>query len=387
MSAAYRRGRNFSIRLPLRAGGTKIVGTGTRDRATAKAMQRMGEDLKGRHDWTLLETVTLEPNRTRRHLALGRLFAAFRANTLEQLRATMTDIDLTQHIPAWQDTLRARLSAGSRMVDRYVAIVRTLMPDGAAFPRSALTSAAIAAWQASAPSVPGRAKSGQSMRIQRRLALSSFCRYLVDVDILTRNPVKDVRGAGKLEPKVVWLSLPDMMRLIDAHPEPYRTLSMLLHGTGLEIGAALALRKRDLIPEHRAIRAPGTKNFQRDRVARVRAFAWPAIEQHARGLLPAAKLFEGISYYMAREAHVAACTAAEIIAGYTLHSARHSFSVQLRQEGVPFELIASNLGHKDTSEVQKCYGRFTVDVDQWAVWEGRIERHAADEKSRTRGAK
>lgn len=88
-----------------------------------------------------------------------------------------------------------------------------------------------------------------------------LCRYLVDIEILPRNPVKDVGGAGKLEPKVVWLSVPEMMRLIDAHPEPYRTLSMLLHGSGLEIGAALALRKRDLIPEHRAIRAPGTKNF------------------------------------------------------------------------------------------------------------------------------
>jgi hypothetical protein len=84
------------------------------------------------------------------------------------------------------------------MVDRYVAVLRTLMPKGKPFPRSALTSAAIAAWQASAPTVATRAKSGQSMWIQRRLALSSFCRYLVDVDILQRNPVKDVRGAGKL---------------------------------------------------------------------------------------------------------------------------------------------------------------------------------------------
>jgi hypothetical protein len=50
-----------------------------------------------------------------------------------------------------------------------------------------------------------------------------------------------------------------MMRLIDAHPEPFRTLSMLVHATGLEILAALALRKRDLIPDRRAVRAPGTK--------------------------------------------------------------------------------------------------------------------------------
>lgn len=387
MSAAYRRGRNFSIRLPLRTGGTKIIGTGTADKATAKAMLAMGLDLKGKLEWSLLETVTEATTRTARRLALQRLFHAHRTGELEKLRATMTDIDLTAHIRAWQDTLRARLSQGSRMVDRYVAVVRTLMAEREPFPRSNLTTAAIAAWQASAPMNAARAKSGQSMRIQRRLALSSFCRYLIEVGLLARNPVKDVRGAGKLEPKVVWLSMADMMRLIDAHAEPFRTLSILLHGTGLEIGAALELRKRDLIPEHRAVRAPGTKTFQRDRVARVRAFAWPAIEQHARGLLPNARLFEGMTYNHAREAHARACRAAETKKGYTLHSARHSFAVQLRQEGVPFELIASNLGHKDTSEVQKCYGRFTVDVDQWAIWEGRIERNAADERTNVRGLK
>jgi len=59
----------------------------------------------------------------------------------------------------------------------------------------------------------------------------------------------------------------------------------------------------------------------------------------------------------------------------------------LPQEGVPFELIASNLGHKDTSEVQKCYGRFSVDVDQWDVWKGRIARNAIDERTRARDTK
>jgi integrase len=149
---------------------------------------------------------------------------------------------------------------------------------------------------------------------------------------------------------------------------------------------ALALRKRDLIPDRRAVRAPGTKNANRDRVARVRAFAWPAVEAHVKDLLPNAKLFDGVTYAHARTAHVAACRAAEI-GGYTLHSARHTFAVQLLQEGVPGALIASNFGHKDNSMVQTCYGRYKVDVDKWAVWEGRIERHAADERVGKRDAK
>jgi hypothetical protein len=115
--------------------------------------------------------------------------------------ATKNDVDLAEHIAAWQDTLRGKLREGSRMVDRYVAVVRTPMPEGQPFPRSALTTAAIAAWQASAPGVRRRAKSGKSMPIQRRLALSSFCSYLKVIEVLQRNPVKDVPGAEKLEPK------------------------------------------------------------------------------------------------------------------------------------------------------------------------------------------
>jgi hypothetical protein len=56
-------------------------------------------------------------------------------------------------------------------------------------------------------------------------------------------------------------------------------------------------------------------------------------------------------------------------------------------QGVPHALIASNLGHKDVSEVMHCYGRFAVHVAQWAVWEGRIERHAADERGAATGRK
>ena len=149
---------------------------------------------------------------------------------------------------------------------------------------------------------------------------------------------------------MVWLSVDEMMRLIEAHPEPFRTLSALLHGAGLEISAALQVRKRDIDAARHAIRAPGTKKFNRDRVARVRRFAWPYLEALARGLLPAATFFEGITYDQARRSLVAAREAAGV-GEYTLHDARHTFAVQLLQEGVPHALISANLGHKDESEV------------------------------------
>src|SRR6185437_15605362 len=103
MSAAYRRGRNFSTRLPLRTGAWKVISTGTTDKATAKAMHAMGVALRARHEWALLETVTLQPSRRRRRAALVKLFDAHRANALERLRGQLDDVDLAAHIGRWQD--------------------------------------------------------------------------------------------------------------------------------------------------------------------------------------------------------------------------------------------------------------------------------------------
>ncbi|MGI9076097.1 MAG: hypothetical protein ACR2G6_02065, partial [Gemmatimonadaceae bacterium] len=187
----------------------------------------MCKTLVDKHRWPLLELVTEERSARRRRERLVALFEAFRTEKLETLEQTLDVVDLTDFIPAWQDTLRAQLRQGSRMVERYVAVVRTLMSEGKPFPRAQLTPACVAAWQASPPQAPWRTKSGQSMRIQRRLALSSFCSYLVDIKVLTLNPVKQVKGAGSAKPKVRWLDVDDMMRLIEAFPEPYRTLSAL----------------------------------------------------------------------------------------------------------------------------------------------------------------
>ena len=374
MSAAFKRGRTFYVRFPLENGSSIRIATGTTSRTTANAIRAMAVKLAGRKEWTLLKTVTSAASLKARRHALERLYRADALGELEQLRTTLNDVDLTEHLDAWQNTLRARLSTASRMVDRYRAVVETLVIPGQPFPRSALTPAAIAAWQASPPSVARRMKSGQSMRIQRRLALSSFCTYLVETGILARNPVRDLRGAGKAGVKVVWLPDADMHRLIDALPEPYRTLELLLHATGIEIGTALRLRKRDVILEQRAIRAPGSKNANRDRVARVRAFGWERIVSYVRDMLPGALLFDGVTYELAPRAHVAAIRATGLPSDYTLHSSRHSFAVQLLQESVPAQLIASNLGHRDTTMVTTVYGRYSPAVDEWSRWEANVAR-------------
>ncbi|HKH93542.1 MAG TPA: hypothetical protein VKA54_17195 [Gemmatimonadaceae bacterium] len=61
-----------------------------------------------------------------------------------------------------------------------------------------------------------------------------------------------------------YLSLDNVRALASAQSEPFRTLSLLLHATGMEVSVALALKKRDIDMMRREVRARGTKSMARD---------------------------------------------------------------------------------------------------------------------------
>lgn len=96
------------------------------------------------------------------------------------------------------------------------------------------------------------------------------------------------------DPRVNYLETDEARRLADAQPEPYRTLSALLAGTGMDVNTALELRRRDVDVETREIRARGTKTYTRDRVIRVAEWAWPYLAQRLTAKLPDARLLDGI---------------------------------------------------------------------------------------------
>src|SRR5436190_22100118 len=94
-----------------------------------------------------------------------------------------------------------------------------------------------------------------------------------------------------VQPRVRFLDEPDLIRLAKAHEEPFRTLSALLAGTGIEVSVALGLRRRDVDTLTREIRAAGTKTYSRDRVVRVADWAWPYVENRCSAMHPDAYLF------------------------------------------------------------------------------------------------
>lgn len=86
MMVFRRRGRpTFYVRLPTRTGWERRS-TGTADRATAKAIERILEDLgpRGKRAWDLLDAVHEDT------LSLGELFDAWRMDDLERLRRRVT---------------------------------------------------------------------------------------------------------------------------------------------------------------------------------------------------------------------------------------------------------------------------------------------------------
>jgi integrase len=155
-----------------------------------------------------------------------------------------------------------------------------------------------------------------------------------------------------------YLDLPDILRLVEAQPEPFRALSAFIHATAAEITPALRVLRRDIDIDRMRAHIPGTKTHSRNRhEVLVSEWAKPYLVERLRALHPNAPVFEGVDRYAAYAQHMAACEAVAI-QDYTMHDARHSWAVRARQAGVDFEVIARQLGHKGITQVVTVYARF-----------------------------
>ena len=373
-----RRGRpTYYLKLPTRTGWIQRS-TGTSDRATAKGIERMLVDLgpKGKRAWDLLDDVAAD------RLTLGELYDAWSTDDLAGLRARQVDVDLADHITGWQAWLADRVTRDTAA--HYLAYLRTLIPADQHFWRSEFTGPAIARWLATRTSLPQkRAKSAKGSRRQpdpvprpvsggtkRRYlaAVLSFTAYLVELGILSGNPLRDVSAPPAAAPRCSFLELPDVQRVVEGAPEPFGAIYALAYGAGLEISAILALVESDIDSAARQVRGRGTKAWTRDRIARVADWAWPWVEAHLRGVLPGERVFRGVDRWQAAHVHRERLRALGLV-GHRLHDARHHWAVRMARAGAPFELIARQLGHRDVAMVAKVYGRFKPDTEERDRWE------------------
>jgi integrase len=234
--------------------------------------------------------------------------------------------------------------------------------------RSELTTRRLVRWLAGLPV-------GTSTKRCYRSGVSSFFQYLKLVGVLHRNPMRDVDAPAAGPPRERYLDHGDVLRLVEAQAEPYRTVSALIHGAGLELTVALGLTRADVDTERRRVRARGTKMARRqgkrarDRYARVEAWAWAYLERHlaANPGLPAADLFPGVSPKMARARHREACRRLGIT-NYRPHDARHTYAVRAIRAGASPRVVSKQLGHVDEQMVMRVYAKHEPDDSDYH-WE------------------
>jgi integrase len=369
----------YRVKVPNRNRAWRDRATGTRDRPTANAMQRMVDELgpQGKRDWELLEAVFYG------RISLPRLYDAYADRQLDQLRAELNDLDLAVHVDAWQEWLPGHVKPATQ--DRYLVHLRTLIPERAPFFRSQLTKAAVSTWVAQRTIAPRGAKSKALPRPANRAtkrkyfaAVQSFVGYLLEIEVLTESPIASLSPPAANDPRVEYLELEDVLRVVHGVPDRFRALIAFLYGTGCDLSTALTLRRRDVLrPDEREVRARGTKRRNRDRVVVVAEWAWPLFEAALANLLPDAPLFPGISRYLASDAHRTTVKALELYRpGITVHAARHHYATRMLRAGTPVGTVAEQLGI-DPSVCLKVYGPFVRNSEEVRGWDQKAARKEA----------
>ena len=278
---------------------TLRLSTGTTDRDTARAIERAMRGLVKERAWPLLDAVAAG------RLTVGQVYDAHRHERLAALERSLDEVDLAAHVAGWQAWLTDRVATATGA--RYLAHVRTLIPEGPPYLRSAFTADRIAEWLATrtmlaqkrrssthqsrrTPDAVPRPASGPSKR-KYRAAVQSFAKYLCEIRVLVSNPVRDVTAPPANKPRCRFLELPDVLRLVEGTAPPFRGIFALAYGAGIEISAILALTESDIDARAKIVRARGTKSHARDRLARVATWAWPFVAQHLATLTPGERVF------------------------------------------------------------------------------------------------
>ncbi len=370
----YRNGKRktWLVTLPTGNGLRKRISTGTTHEPTAKRFERMILDLgpKGKRD-SLLDRVADGS------LSIGTLYDYWNAENLPALRTSLADVDIEPFIELFLKRHSDHVSPST--IENYRHKLRLLMPEGEPFPCSLFTVSTLDSFitnydgrrpikqKAGSPSSERKAIMSPTKR-KAHAALSQFAAHLVRHKILPHNPLRDLKAPPSNRPRIQYLEIVELRKLVEAQDEPFRSFAALLAGTGIDVSSAFPLRRKDLDIETKRFRAPGTKNHNRDRVVTVAEWAWQIMEADILLLGPSDLLFPAMTVERARKSHETACELLGI-ENYTQRDHRHTYAVRALRAGTPAEIVARQLGHCNTAMVTQVYGRFVPDGEEVAKWE------------------
>jgi len=356
--STYRRGAIHWGRIKNRAGVRSRVSLRTKDGATAGRLQKMLDALADQHRWIALSALTDGT------VTIGELWDAYTRSRIPALEQSLTDgtrgVDLSPLVDQWAQRMARKGKPSAALQTKYVTQVRRLIPDGTPFLSTEFTTPVLSKWL-------------HSLRISQpnryQAALSRFAGFLIESGVLTLNPLTFVERASEAPPRVVSLRTEEVDRLLECLPDRDRPWHALMSATGAEWGAIVAARAGDLDVDKAVFRARGTKRDHRDRLVKIRpGKALEIVRSYFQkaGLAPGAALFPQARHRTALDRLKKACAAARL-PRITIHDWRHVYAVQAVREGMPYHLIANQLGHSNTLMVQKVYGRFKPDLRDLGV--------------------
>ena len=299
MSAPFRRGRYWTVKVQSNAGKWVNKTTGSTDKRLAVRIARMLDHLgpQGTRQVDLLDLVI------EKRLSVGQLYDAYAADDLDELRARLRNVDLSEHIAAWRATLRGRHLAEDT-VAHYELYARSLMPDGRKFLRSDLTFARISQWLAGLRVGPSTAR-------KYHASLSSFCQYLLAAGVLDRNPMRDVKAPQASQPRLRFLRMGMRSSQYLRNSRSPIGLSRPFCTERVWICRSVSRSPRgDLDPARQEVHTRRTKTKRPIQPLKVDDWAWPYVQRHSRSSTKGAPLFPGINRWRASDKHREACEAA-----------------------------------------------------------------------------
>lgn len=352
-------GPTWKLRVVAKDGTARVVSTGTTDRDVATDIEAMVRRFKKRRQWAALDAIV------HGRLPLGEVYDADCAGTLDALLARREAADLSPMVAQW---------ASEGADAKYVAQVRRLIPAGRRFPVTGFTRARISTFLATltrhhrmiAGKDTGQPASDRTKN-RHRAALSAFAGWLIEREVIDANPVRDVKARRDPGPQEIHLTPKQARALVAALPRgQQQALEAWMAGTGVELGALLNARRRDVDATERTLHCfPGYesrrgKTKYRGRVVEVTEdWCWPYIEAHLAGLPPNARLFT-LDEDAALRAHDRVVKALGL-PPVTLHDWRHTYAVTALKRKDDHQDIKRQLGHAPQSTLlYDTYGVYTT---------------------------
>jgi integrase len=161
-----------------------------------------------------------------------------------------------------------------------------------------------------------------------------------------------------------YLSDDEARRLTNACPPDFRALITGALLTGCRYGELAAMTVDDFNPDAGTVRVRASKSGKPRHVVLTQE-GRDFIAQRAAGKPGSARLFlrsnGGKAWGKSEQQRPlsAACEAARIDSPVNFHGLRHTYASRLAMRGVPFAVIAAQLGHSDTRMVEKHYGHLS----------------------------